>query len=406
MDDVLASVDLFSAGAFSDGPPHDVWAELRERTPVALQELDDGRRFWSVTRFADVSRVLADYGSFTSEHGTLLNILDQGDPAGGLQMAATDPPRHAATRGPMQAALSLAKLRTQRDRIRGIVRGLIAPAARSEQFDVAAAVGLLPMAVTGTLMGLPEDDWAYLTRLTSMSIAPDDPEYCVGGNPERTLAKAHRELFAYFQDHVDRTRDDTGDTLLAELRRVVIDDRPITAAEVLANSYSLLLGANVTTPHVATGALLAWAERDMYPAIRACAGSERALTQVVEEALRWASPAMHFMRYATDDLDLGGVAVAKGEAVVAWLASANRDAARFADPFTFRPDRSPNPHVAFGVRPHYCVGHTVARVALGVLFEEWFATVESYEVVDEPSYLHSNFIGGLKHLVVAPAGRA
>lgn len=398
---MLASIDLFSARAFRDGPPHDVWTELRRTAPVARQVLDDGRSFWSVTRFAEVARVLSDYTSFTSEHGTLLNILGQGDPAGGMQMAATDPPRHAATRQPLQSALSLARMREQRDRIRSIVRRLLAPAARSERFDFAQAVGLLPMAVTGTLMGLPEEDWAYLTRLTSMSIAPDDPELCIGGDPEATLARAHRELFAYFQDTVDRS-DGGDDTLLAELRRVVIDDRPITAAEVLANSYSLLLGANVTTPHVASGALLAWAEQGLYHRVTE---ADCPMGAVVEEALRWTSPAMHFMRYATRDLDLAGVPIAAGDAVVAWLASANRDEARFEEPFTFRPARSPNPHVAFGVRPHYCVGHTVARAALGVLFEEWTALVERYDIVEPPKYLHSNFIGGLQHLVVEPEAR-
>jgi cytochrome P450 len=398
---VMPVDDLVAPGLYGTGDPHRIWRRMRRGSPVSWQPVDDGG-FWSVTRYHDVERVLRDHGTFTSERGSLLNLLGRDDPAGGRQMAVTDPPRHTRMRAPLQRALSIRNAENDADRIRRIVRGLLAPLRQGEPFDFAAAMAALPMAVIGSTMDLPEPDWPRLTTLTSAAIAPDDPEFRGPHGADATLAAAHRELFAYFQDIVADRRGHPGDDLISLLLTMELDGARLAPGEIVSNCYSLLLGANVTTAQPPTAAVLELAGTDRFGKWAADPGL---LSTGVEEALRWSSPAQHFMRYAVSDVDLGDVTVRAGDAVVAWLASANRDEEVFAEPDTFKVGRRPNKHVAFGVGPHYCIGHTVARVTLRVLFAELLAGFTGIELAGEPDRLHSNFVAGIKHLMVTAEPR-
>ncbi|MGP3978840.1 cytochrome P450 [Streptomyces sp. 8N114] len=391
-----AAVDLADPQLYATGDPHAVWLALRERHPVWRQTLPDGRSFWSVTRYHDVNDVLRDHTRFTSERGTLLSTLAVDDPAGGKMMAASDPPTHTAMREPLSKVLSARALRRWEPRIRQMVCRLIAPLADGDAWDIAEAAADFPMAFTGTLMGLPERDWPRLTRLTTMAIAPEDGEFSEGRG---TLVAAHHELFEYFADHLHATRDAADDSLVGFLRGMTVDGgRRLRQDEIVYNCYSLLLGANVTTPHAVAGTVLAFIEEPaQYARLTLDPG---VVSRAVEEGLRWSSPANHFMRYTRRETELSGVRLGAGEAVVAWLGSANRDLRVFADPFTFDVARSPNRHVAFGFGPHYCVGAPLARIALRILFEEIVRHVDGFEQAGPVEHLASNFVAGIKHLPV------
>jgi cytochrome P450 len=394
--------DLTDPVLHGDGDPHEIFRALRQHDPVNLQENSDKPDFWSVTKYADADAVLRDHSRFTSERGTLLTILGTDDPAGGKQMAVTDPPRHARMREPLQRALSMKAVERHRETIRRTVVGLIEPLADGGVFDFAEPMVAMPMAVTGTLMGLPAADWPYLTSLTTASIAPDDPEFMLARGPQATLEAAHRGLFAYFQDIVHERRDTPGEDLISFLTGIELDGRRMSLGEIMSNCYSLLLGANVTTPHVALAAMATQTGTGVFDDW--AAHPELTVTGT-EEALRWASPASHFMRYALHDTELRGRRIRAGEAVVVWLGSANRDEEVFADPFTFDIRRKPNRHIAFGIGPHYCVGHTVAKVTLRLLFGELLSRFQGFELAGEPEKLRSNFVAGYKHLPIAATVR-
>ncbi|MFF0487668.1 cytochrome P450 [Nocardia sp. NPDC004068] len=391
----LASIDFFDPNWYATGDPHPVWAQMRRDAPVHRQVLPDGREFRSVTRYQDVRAVLRDHTRFTSERGTLLSILGGTDPAGGKMMAASDPPVHTALRTPMAKVLSARELRSGTPRIRRIVQRMLAPLLDGEPWDLAAAGAEFPIMFTGGLMGLPESDWPRLTRLTTMAIAPEDPDFRDG---DGALAAAHHELFAYFSAQVRGRRQDPGDDLLGFLVRMRADGRALRHDELVYNCYSLLLGANVTTPHAVAATVLACVENpDEYRRWTA----DRSMTPTaVEEGLRWASPANHFMRYAVADTKLSGEPIAAGEAVVAWLGSANRDDRVFAEPYRFDLSRNPNQHVAFGYGPHYCIGAPLARIALRLLFDEITAAVEEFEIAGPIEHLASTFTAGIKRLPV------
>jgi cytochrome P450 len=372
------------------------WARMRDADYLEWTQVDDHDGFWSAVRYADVAQVLRDAQTFTSERGTLLTILGVDDPAGGRQIAATDPPRHTAMRTRLQKALSVRAIENH-DMITSLVRDAIAPLAGGGVFDFGAAMLALPVAVGGTAMGLPPADWGRLGFLLTASIAPEDPEYRSADGTQATLDRAHRELFAYLQDICAQRRRHLGDDLISVLITTEVDGHAMSPGEVVSNCYSLLLGAAVTTAHAPTymltehigdGVLGLWAT-DL-----SCTPT------AVEEALRLGAPASHFLRYAVADTQIRGTRILAGQAVACWLGSANRDGAVFPDPEQFDLRRKPNKHLAFGIGPHFCVGHSVARVTLRILFDELLSTFTGFLPAGEPTRLHSTVISGYKHVPI------
>jgi cytochrome P450 len=392
-----AAADLTDPDLHAFGDPHAVWRTLREHESVRWHDTKSGPGFWSVVRHADVARVLGDYRAFTSSRGTLLNLLGQSDPASGSQLAATDPPLHNRMRRPLQHAMTRRSVLPRREAIRSRIGRLLDVLADGGEVDVAAVMLGVPLTVVGPLLGLPEADWPELTRLVAMSSAEDDPAYQLPDGPQATLRFAHRELFAYFLDLVKERRRTPGEDLVSLLLSLEVDGERLTPGAVLSNCYSLLLGATATTPHVPTALLAELMRTGGY----AEWAEDRSPTEfAVEEALRWASPASHFMRHATEPVTLGGTRIGAGDPVVAWLGSANRDAAVFADPDRLDRRRSPNRHLAFGAGHHYCIGAPITRLALRLLFEELFARFESFEPAGHPVRVRSVFLAGFRVLPV------
>lgn len=386
-----AGVRLVDPQTYVSGDPHEVWDELRRTTPVVKHVDAQGQEFWSVASYSESVEVLRNAAVFTSERGTFVDMLGGDDPAGGKQMAVTDPPRHTQMRRPLQEALSLTAFRSRTNDVTTEVERLIETIADPGVHDLAVPLVELPMAVTGLIMGIPRSDWPALTRLTTSCIAPDEPSLLHPAGRQHTLDRAHRELFAYFQDLVAEKRGDDREDLIALLRSMEVDGHRLTSAELVSNCYSMLLGANVTTPHAPMFAIEAMAGTDAYSTWRSQPEVDET---AVEESLRWASPVNHAMRYATRPTTLGGRRIEAGDAVVVWVTSANFDSAAFEDPHEFRLDRRPNKHLAFGAGPHYCVGHIVARVTLRTFFRTLLNRFQTVEPAGASRRLMSTFVSG------------
>jgi cytochrome P450 len=404
----LEEIDLYSPSLYSDGDAHVVWQTLRHEAPVFRQELADGRGFWSVTKYDDVRRVLGDHACFTSRRGVVLKMLGTDDPAGGRQMAVSDPPRHTQVRQQLYDMFTPAALRPHLPKIRAAVRQLLAPMTEEQPWDMGAAMTILPILVSGLLMGLPEEDYADLVRSGMMTVAPDDEEFQAGGSSAATLRQAHHDLFAYFADQVRERRrkpreEIASQDLIGRLMTLRIDGSRLSDGEIVSNCYSILLGANVNTGHVVSAAMLRliddpeqfdlWSRHNSLfrPGIR--------------EALRWTSPVVHFLRHAVKDTKIRGKKIREGEGVVAWIPSANRDEEVFEQPFRFVVGRRPNPEIAFGYGPHRCIGVAPAQVTLELTLREMFDRVARFELAGRVEHLRSNFTAGIKHLPVVAVPR-
>ncbi|WP_030722370.1 cytochrome P450 [Streptomyces griseus] len=405
-DDVdLDRVDLFDLDLYASGDPHRIWDLMRAEAPLRHQTLPDGREFWSVTRYEDVCRVLGDHRDFTSERGTVVTHLGVDDVAAGKLMTSTDPPRHTQVRRAIGSGLIARAVAPWEDRIRQAIVRFLEPALTGETFDLAERALRLPAIVTGPLLGIPERDWDELVQLTAMVTAPSDPHF-QHGSEAATLAISHHELVSYVTEWVKRRRSagDEDGSLLDHLMSARVGGAPLTDEEIALDGYSILLGANVTTPHTVSGTVLALIERPVQ--FEKAQAEPELVPNLVEEGLRWTSAACNFMRYAVNDTRIGGGTVPAGGAVVAWIGSANRDASRFPDPHEFDLARAgAKRQVAFGFGPHFCVGAPLARLTLRVFFEELLQRFGSIELGGEPEHLRSYFIAGMTHLPIVAKKR-
>lgn len=155
----------------------------------------------------------------------------------------------------------------------------------------------------------------------------------------------------------------------------------------------------MTTPHTVSGTVQALIERPVQ--YEKAAADLSLVPNLVEEGLRWTSAACNFMRYAVDDVEIGGGVIPAGGAVVAWIGSANRDESLFPDPHTFDITREgAKRQAAFGFGTHFCIGAPLARMTLRIFFEELLQRFESIELAGEPQHLRSYFIAGMTHLPI------
>ena len=391
----LDQINLADTNLYTKGDPHLVWQTLRAECPVFWQQRANGPGFWAVTRHADARRVLAEHKTFSSQSGTAIAMLDSPDPAAGLMMQATDPPRHRQFREHLGTPFTPRAVDEQTEYIRTFVRNAIEPVRDGAVVDVATAFAPLPMAVGARMMGLPAADVDPLMRMAYASLAPDDPRYQKPGSAGPTASHAHYEIFGYFANCLAERRENPGDDLISHLITVEVGGRRMTDHELLANCLSLLLGAVVTTSHVISATIIALTElhggEGHWP-------QSPSMQAMVEEALRWSSPVTHFMRRARHDTVICGQKVNEGDAVTAWIASANRDESMFAQPYELDFSRVPNRHIAFGAGPHLCLGRNLGRLMLRHSFEQLIRTIESFELADAPVHLASNEIAGVVSL--------
>jgi cytochrome P450 len=393
--DPLAGIDLHDPDRYATGAQHGAWHRLRRDAPIWRQETADGIPFWSVTRYRDVAAVLMDDKKFSSAHGTILAVAG-GDSAGGCTINLMDQPRHADVRLPTMRLMSTHASRQRVGRVRAHVRRLVADTFDAGgTVDIAGLMLRLPMTAVGETIGLPVDGWDEVPRWAMAGVAPDDPHYA-DGPAAATLKKAHHRLIAIFSELIRQKQATPGDDIVSVLLDLDFGGRPMDHREVLLNCYSFAMGAVTTTAQVASHLILALAERpDAWRELRADPGL---VPGVVEESLRWASPTNHLLRRVVGPVDLAGTRLEPGELVAAWVASANRDDAVFARPYEFDPRRSPNPHLAFGVGAHRCIGGPPAQVVLGVLLEEMIARLAGFQVAGPVTHLRSNFINGITSL--------
>lgn len=391
---------------------HDMFRRLRAEEPVAWHPLPGRRGFWNVVRHPDVVTVNRDSQLFSSEAQGVVGMFapdeipDElgaaGDPRG-VMMIYTDPPRHTRYRllvnkGFTPRTVGLLE-QYLRHRARVVVDGVI---ERGEADFVTDVASELPLQAIAEIMGVPQEDRKLIFDWSNRIIGMDDPEFASDDG-----ARAFMELYAYVNELGRRRRSDPREDIVTKLVNAEIEGDRLSEMEFDMFMLLLSVAGNETTRNSAAWGMLALMEHpDAYRELR---DDPALLPTAVEEILRWASPVLHFRRTATEDAAVGGQPIARGDKVVMWYVSANRDETVFDDPFRFDIYRRPNPHIAFGGGgAHYCLGANLARMEVRLLFEEVVARVADPRPAGPPEFLRSNFIGGVKHLPVAftPGRRA
>lgn len=389
----------------SHGYPHADWARLRRESPVHWCERDEGESFWALTKHEDIVAVSRNPEVFQSAPRLLMSY-DQGlgEEDSPIRMLLNmDPPEHRAYRSLVSQRFTpraLQRITAQVDSIADeILDGVMHDGAEAETDFVATVSGLLPIWVIAQMLGVPRSDWELLFKWTNQTIGAADPEYREEGKtPRETVDAARHALFHYFADMTEDRRKNPQDDLVSILANSEVDGEPLPTLELLSFYLLLVVAGNETTRNATSGGLLALIEN---PAELEKLQRDPSLVKpLVEEVLRWTSPVVHFCRTPNRNVELRGQQIRAGERMVLFYPSANRDADVFDDPDTFRIDRSPNRHLAFGIGEHFCLGAHVARLELEVIFRHLAARLGHVELAGPVERLRSSVVGGIKHMPI------
>jgi cholest-4-en-3-one 26-monooxygenase len=396
-------INLLDRDVFTKGVPHEWFTYLRKHQPVFHHPEPHGPGFWVMSKYADVQAIGRDPVTYSSDQDrggvTPLEEPETGaeGPAGKI-LLAMDPPEHTRYRKLVNRGFTPRMVNALEPRIREMTTRIldraIAKGACDFVMDVAAE---LPVEVIAELIGVPKEDRYKIFEWTNLMVGAEDPEYFFGRN---RIKQAHIEMFLYVQELSAQRRREPRDDIMSALVQAEVDGDKLTDFELNAFFLFLSSAGNETTRNAATHGLNAFLEhpQEYDKLVR---DPEGVIGSATEEILRWSSPVMYLRRNVTCDTEVRGQALKAGDKVSIWYVSANRDEDVFEDPFRFDIERQPNEHVAFGGGgPHFCLGASLARMEIRVLFEELARRVPVLRSLGAPAFLRSNIVAGIKHLPV------
>lgn len=392
-------IDIQSHDLYLDGPPHDTFTWLRSNAPVIRHRgMNDGdiEWYWALTRHADITEVSRQFQTYSSEREGVLIADQRGDMAETRMLVDIDPPEHTRMRGLVNRGFTPRAIRLMADTYQDVTRNLVDGVLGAGDIDFVTTVAAeLPLIAIAQMLGIPVEDRRKVFDWSNRMIAISDGDY--SGGLEDAGAAA-MELYAYAEELAAQRRAEPQDDILSILVSAEGSDA-LTNHEF--NMFVLLLavaGNETTRNAISHGVLTLIEHPDQWERLR---DDPSLVDSAVEEILRWATPVNVFRRVATRDVELHGQRIAEGDSVAMFYASANRDEAVFADPFTFDIGRDPNPHVTFGGGgPHFCLGANLARLEMRTLFQELATRCETMELTGDVRRLRSYFINGIKEFPV------
>ena len=395
----LDDVDLFDPDAYLQGVPHETFARLRREAPVYRHRRVGLPPFWAVTRHDDIVKVSREWATFSSERkGALLREPpEEALETQRLMMLNMDPPRHAKLRGLVNKGFTPRMVSQLTPPIRRICAEILdAVSTRGECDFVKEVAAELPLQVIAELLGIPHSDRHQVFEWSNTMIASDDPEW--QRSPEESMSAA-MAMYAYANELALQRRDTPLDDLVSVLMQAEVDGERLSEMEFDVFFLLLAVAGNETTRNLISGGMLALIEHpDQFQRLQ---DDRSLLDTAVEEMLRWVTPVMQFQRTAQRDTEIGGQHISEGDRVAIYYVSANRDEAVFERPDQFDVGRSPNEHLTFGGGgPHFCLGASLARMEIRLMFEELLGRLTHIELNGTPRRLRSNFINGLKEMPV------
>ena len=403
--------DLSSHDAFVDGVPHRTFEHLRRKDPVAWFDESGASGFWALTRHADIVAVNRNYRQFSSRRGIRMEEMADDERAARLTMMEQDPPEHTRLRRFVNRGFARPLVETYEQRVRDIVVRVLDRALAREEFDCVVEIAKpLPLTMLADVLGVSEEDGAWLAAKGDEMIGNSDPDFTdhvvdrVDTDAFRLMpfrSPAAAEVFEYAERQAEIRRAQPRDDVISLLLEPLPDGTPLTDLE-FKNFFTLLISAgNDTTRYAIASSLHVLAnEPRLLEYLRRA--DERRWGAAVEELLRWSSPTMHFRRTAVEDFEMHGRRIRAGDKLILWFISGDYDESVFKDPYRVDLTRDPNPHMAFGRGgPHACLGMWLARLELRVVLQELVSRIRSIRQTGPEARLRSNFINGIKSLPVA-----
>lgn len=399
LDEVLvAERDLWE-----HGPPHELFAQLRARCPVhwtsRLTEYPDEAGFWSVTRFDDVQAVSRDWQTYSSAQG-ITGVTNAIVPVELIQamFIGMDPPKHDRLKALFQRGFTPKRIAEHEGRIRAIAVDVLDRLDGRETCELVGEVAQpIVSRVIHSFMGVPPEDDAVWARLMNSILGAGDPELNPDG-PASVMERDVPEIFERCRRLIADRRADPTDDLTSVLVHAEVDGERLEEHEIVMGFFLLVAAGNDSTKATYCSGMRALIEHPRQRAVLLEDPSR--IPGAVEEALRMFPAFAHFRRTATRDAELGGQPIKAGDKVVMWYVSSNRDEDHFEEADRFDIARTTE-HQAFGAGGrHFCLGSSLARLELRIMFEETLARYPAMALAGEPRSAQSPFANQLTKLPV------
>ena len=388
-------IDLLD-GDWYAARPYEQWAWMLQNAPVYHDERND---VWGITLYDDVLMIEKDARTFSSKRAP----RPHGDPL--PMMISMDNPEHQQRRSLVYRGFTPKRVQDHTPRIVELCTQIIDKVSEKGEcdfvWDIAAP---LPLLLIADMLGFPEEAFDDLLKWSDDMMRGTTGYPDPGGPVTEAQILAHQAGLAFreFQLGViaDRRSKPPQDDLVSTLCYAEIDGHKLDDESIVQESLLILIGGDETSRHVMTDGMLALLE---FPDQRDLLVAEPDRIELgVEELLRYVSPIKNMARTVTRDLELRGQQLHEGDQVMLFYPSANRDASVFDDPDRLDVTRDPNPHLAFGFGPHFCMGASLARLELKVMFTELLRRLPDIELVPgaDLEYRASNFISGPESMPV------
>jgi cytochrome P450 len=393
----------------------DTYQWLRANNPLGVAHVDGFDPFWVVTKHADILEISRNNALFPSavrattlmsQAGVARAHAITGSPHLVRSLVQMDEPDHMKYRLLTQAWFMPANIKKREDAIRALAQDAVQRfAVLPGQCDFVKDVALhYPLRVVMNILGVPEEDFGRMLRLTQELFGASDPD------TERFKAALSDEQFAqllvgvvqdfndYFEAITADRRAHPRDDLATLLANAEIDGAPLPPFE-RTGYFTIIATAGHDTTSSSTAAAM-WALATVPGLLERVRSDLSLVPALIEEAIRWATPVKTFMRSASADTELRGRAIKENDWLMLCYASGNRDEEVFANPDKFDIDRKPNRQLAFGNGAHLCLGQHLARLEMRILYEELLPKLKRVELDGEPRYVESFFVNGLKALPI------
>ena len=391
----LADIDVSQRELWVQDRKWDYFTRLRDEDPVHFCKDSEFGPYWSVTRFADIMEVEANWQSFSSDPA--ITIVDPEEDFPLPMFIAMDPPKHDEQRMTVQGSVAPKNLKVMESTIRGRVQTVLDSLPVGESFNWVDKVSIeLTTQMLATLFDFPFEDRSKLTRWSD--VATGGPETGIVESEEQRQEEL-LECLAYFTNlWEERAKQGLSNDLISMLAHGEATQN-MSPQEYLGNLILLIVGGNDTTRNSMTGGVLALNQNPgEYPKLR---NNPTVIPSMVSEIIRWQTPLAHMRRKATKDYVLGGKTIKAGDKVVMWYISGNRDERAIDKPNEFIIDRDrARQHLSFGFGIHRCMGNRLAEMQIKILWEEIQKRFHMVEVVGDPVLVPSNFVHGFTDLQV------
>ncbi|CAJ1579309.1 cytochrome P450 [[Mycobacterium] wendilense] len=407
---IASDFDFLDADLNLAGLPVKELAELRKSDPVHWVDVPGGtagfgdKGYWLIAKHADVREVSRRSDVFSSSMDGAIPVWPEGMTREAIDLQRNvllnmDAPHHTRLRRIISRGFTPRAIGRLKDELNRRAQNIVTTAAAGGSGDFVEQVSCeLPLQAIADLLGVPQDDRDKLFRWSNEMTAGDDPEYA-----DIDPAMSSFEVITYAMKMAEERTKNPGDDIVTQLVQADIDGEKLTDDEFGFFVIMLAVAGNETSRNSITHGMIAFTQNpDQWELYK----RERPAT-AVDEIIRWATPVSAFQRTASEDTELSGVKIKKGERVVMSYRSANFDEEVFEDPFTFNILRDPNPHVGFGgTGAHYCIGANLARMTIDLIFNAIADHMPDLTPTGEPERLKSGWLNGVKHWPVNFTGQS